>query len=594
MKMTLSKTLAAYILAAICTESAIAGYCTPYDIVTVDEGETASIAAEEISFGAYAPLAKDGEGTLQILQGGTTGAPLYVREGNIEIKGSEESPVTLYLGGTQSNSYTNDDDEVVTTVAGNIGGYTPLNIAGNNASVVIDNATVINKRIGSNSAIVVGGVDGSGSLIIQGGGYLNNSRKEEAYGSSLFVGYSGYQNVTEVGNLGWSNGHASTQEANSALSIANRYVGSYTENGFGKGEVIVTDKSKLETAFALYMCEGSFKVDGESSVIIGTEGDGNRSGGALAYQENSNSKLEILGKSSFTYANGGTSGNNYPIQFADTKNNTSVTINIIGESCLNAVGNRGTVGDTSYSVRMATNDEIASSVDITVRGGSSLNIGETLMGSQNGNGKVSVTIDDSSSYKGNELVMQKGATIDNAGTITMDTIVMNGGKLILIEGATVEGSILTVKAGAELAAGRELDVAEVSSLGLSTVATGGLPVVANLDTKLVLENNAVLTLNGGVIDMNGKDLSIASDVEISFLNYESATDENGYITIFKNVGRVNEGISEVEMIVNGIAVTADVNENGNVSIHSSSIPEPTTATMSLIALAALAARRRRK
>ncbi len=83
--------------------------------------------------------------------------------------------------------------------------------------------------------------------------------------------------------------------------------------------------------------------------------------------------------------------------------------------------------------------------------------------------------------------------------------------------------------------------------------------------------------DGVGLDMNGKSLTMGSNVQVTYTG---------------NVGNAAAEGTEYELTLNGQATTATV-AGGNIVI-AASVPEPTTATLSLLALTALAARRRRK
>ena len=174
----------------------------------------------------------------------------------------------------------------------------------------------------------------------------------------------------------------------------------------------------------------------------------------------------------------------------------------------------------------------------------------------------------------------KGAITLNAGTLSLqDGAILQATKVIIAAGATLE---ITTTSRVE---------SEVMFL-FGDASTDSL-IETTLDADLYMKENSVLKLSDTTFNMNGKDLIIEDNV--TFL-CEDISAEGGAITLFGNVGSVTNSKGEAveEITVNGFTVSVN-NENGNVVVVvPSSVPEPTTATLSLLALCGLAMRRRRK
>ena len=174
-------------------------------------------------------------------------------------------------------------------------------------------------------------------------------------------------------------------------------------------------------------------------------------------------------------------------------------------------------------------------------------------------------------------------TSDIAGSITLhngtlslqDDAILKATELIIKEGATLEG-ICTNE-----------EIAMVFAMSAEDEAV--LDSVASLDADLVLEDGAILNMVGGSIDLNGKALTMGSNVQVSYTGNAAEGEE---VVLFRNVGSTDA--TEFELTLNGKTTTATLSDGNVVVEYTASVPEPTTATLSLLALAALAARRRRK
>lgn len=127
-----------------------------------------------------------------------------------------------------------------------------------------------------------------------------------------------------------------------------------------------------------------------------------------------------------------------------------------------------------------------------------------------------------------------------------------------------------------------------------TMNSGKLNIIGDVET-------GALTLNGGTInfdadatiDLGEESLILGDNVAIT-LNVDSLDDTDG-VTLFKTTGNVS-GLDELTvtfMDATGATKEAAVSFS-NGSVVTGTIPEPTTATLSLLALVGLAARRRRK
>ena len=207
------------------------------------------------------------------------------------------------------------------------------------------------------------------------------------------------------------------------------------------------------------------------------------------------------------------------------------------------------VAAAGYQFKKGTDGAIAAGADMTVRSGASLA------------SEVALALGD--------LELEQGALLSSSKTIT------------------VSGAFLT-------------SLQESASFSLRNAVTPSVSVDADLD----LREATSITLNTAV-DMNGHDLFLNADRPITI----SLSEVDGSILFFENIGTLSVLTTDgIEVITEGMDLTQyfnitsadDADLSGyslvyaNKALSMSIVPEPTTATLSLLALAALAARRRRK
>ncbi len=220
---------------------------------------------------------------------------------------------------------------------------------------------------------------------------------------------------------------------------------------------------------------------------------------------------------------------------------------------------------------------------------------------------------------GNSTLKVQGASV-SAGTSTSYKIEIAGSNsLELSDGASITTNTVYIKSQASLSVADTMkrgahalaEVAEAAPLVFNTA------IGAELNANLNLAGGATFEVDGACIDMNGHNITfgVTSSTEkiALLLTPGAAYEEDSLILLFANAGNVTFSADKVTGKPTGSMLTlmaADyfsgdwINENtqliydqGNVyvtGVNTVQIPEPTTATLSLLALAALAARRRRR
>ncbi len=260
------------------------------------------------------------------------------------------------------------------------------------------------------------------------------------------------------------------------------------------------------------------------------------------------------------------------------------------------LNNSGTVViDTNYVVNIMANGEPFKAANTThIEGGQIIN---------NAGGKIEVV---------NELELQNNSSVTNNGTISASEITLKGEATLTNSGtiksdkwfnledaaqATNSGTIdsriwmednssLTLETGSETL--QLLYVGYTSTLNID----GDVSMKGGLNTDYATAAEIVFTL-GSSIDLGGNALTLDPDLIKLVLVVDGTVDENTTVTaqsLFTNYDEDNSTISDSMVVYlrgsDGSQVTT--------TLGAITVPEPTTATLSLLALAALAARRRRK
>lgn len=561
MKIRLPKAMLAAVLSAMLISGVHAATMYPNEVLEIGAGETTTWNnLDNLQGGdADSPFVKDGEGTLRLenVQGSTTDyykAPIVAREGKVEFVDS-----TIYAHGAY-------------TPSGHANTW--LMVGGQNAEMTFTNSS-FNIATGE-THMNVGTADGSGTLT------LDNTNMKIT--GSIFSGFHSYAGNEDSWGLGWYynyNGTAATDdipaENQNSKSIEHRYTeGSYTDgyNGqnrkFGEGTINVTNGSKLDVATAFTMGTSTLNVDGAGSSVVSQTGYGGIVADGSGWED---TYAIILGRwsgaeSTINVTNGAQieSDGQLRTQRSSSLANTYNEINVDGEGSkfhVKATANLGLYEGTNNTtvVNIKNGGEAAfaktvmgaSGVDVNIDSASTLSsdLIEVKNGSLDNDGTISAYTDDSVEA----MLKLVGGSVVNTGTIEIDTMI-DSGDLTLNGGLMAD---ITMNGG-------ELYV-EGSSKTESLTLNGG---------KVWFSEGAVLDLQGNELVLNGADLvlMVADDAQLS-----------DKYTLFTNASQ------DVEF--NITLVDAQGNELGSAT-GVASIPEPTTATLSLLALAGLAARRRRK
>lgn len=175
---------------------------------------------------------------------------------------------------------------------------------------------------------------------------------------------------------------------------------------------------------------------------------------------------------------------------------------------------------------------------------------------------------ESTSYQTFEV--QAGSTFINSGSVTASFNVNNNSFITANDGSSFEGS---------------MKLGSTANGGTTGTLTLNGAVTMNLSEKLNVANGCLIFTEGSTLDMKGGAITLSDTASIIY-EVEGSVDENTPIE------------------VNGFILNTKVNYDWEVTVKGSDgtsyvttmaklVPEPTTATLSLLVLCGLAMRRRR-
>lgn len=251
------------------------------------------------------------------------------------------------------------------------------------------------------------------------------------------------------------------------------------------------------------------------------------------------------------------------IKGGELTNNATGTINVI-----NGIG----FGDAAQSLKVDNKGTISSGDEVEIKGSTEFSNAGTLSAAGD------ITITGNANFENTGLLDTEGylhltATggMTNAGTIEGTTWIHgDGAQLTAVDGSTMQTVFLYN--------GSLVIEGAVNSGKISDYGVGGGEIVFTMD--------GVLNMNGKVVSLTNTDIVLLVDFDITDGDLTSDFSFLQKDDFFINAGATTFGS-------NTTIVLRD--SEGHEAVREvASIPEPTTATLSLLALAALAARRRRK
>ena len=487
-----------------------------------------------------------------------------------------------------------------------------------NAVKVAGNATICGTFEGKIS------VDAGKELIFESGTSAR-SGIDLGQNSALDLGTNQiYSTITLVGDASLGNG-----TVNADVAVGDSHKLTLTSDLGGTGTIILNEQSSLNTV--TYILSNAVKVAGNASI------QGSFSGKITVDEDK---KLVF---NSGTTANGGIDlANNAALDLGG--NQTSTAINLAGDA---TIGN-GTINDGSLDVAVEKTLTLRGNVDgtrtislntdSTLRLSNDTSVANKITGGlsativQTGNESATLT-GDLSGFTGNVKVESGGAlTILNAGS--MDTVTVESrGVLNIMNADSMDNVTMDVTLGRRAILGvyTGANAVEASEGTLTISADHRLAAAfhAQLNANLVMESGSVLDVaatggeSGGLhmgstvtLDPGNVLLSEADMDAVNGLRYMQAYDlfsgvdglslDSG-ANFLEELGLSDPWVKASEVFANDLFKSAEreyylfysgKNQGGAVgyegTVYLMRIPEPATGTLSLLALTALAARRRRK
>lgn len=573
----------------------------PNEVLTVEKDKTVTWTNyDNMQNGdAASPLVKDGEGTLRFekVQGSRSDyykAPLVAREGKVEVVDS-----TMYAHGAYvPNPYAT----------------TWIMVGGKNAEMSFTNSS-FNIATGE-THMNVGTADGNGTLSLD--------KTNMKITGSVFTGYHSYANNEDSWGLGYYynyNGTAATDdipaENQNPKSTEHRYTeGSYTDgyNGqnrkFGEGTINVTNGSTLDVATAFTMGYATLNVSGKGSLVKTQTGYGGIVQDDSDYVD---TYAVILGRwsgaeSKISITDGARMEMDGQLRTVRSSSlvNTKSTVEVSGkgsELMVKATANLGiynTSGKNTTTVKAVL--------------GGTLNFAKAVLGYD-----VDMSIGEGSFYNGTSLHMKSDSVIvTNSGLMTVESVLVEGGLLTnsgtIAGDITVDGGTFTMADDA-VAAGLTATSGTINLSGNVTftgaVSLGGSVSESSLallggDTETLtvyIAKDTNIVLDDSILSVDGQQFVVGDNTEIIVdlgnVAYEEGTQlftlSGSDGTLLTDTAAALEDKVKVTWMdeESGTRQEASGNEVSG-SIATVVVPEPTTATLSLLALCGLCARRRRK
>ncbi len=447
-----------------------------------------------------------------------------------------------------------------------------------------------NTTLGSGIDVLVGiGIDSAKSATITNGLYING----------------GYLKMGRQGNYNAQNGNVQTQgnRTEKDSQFVNVISGPFKQTG---GEAELLGKTYLNVS-KIEQTGGTMKLAydptvgydylrlGQSATTISQSGGTMDIEGKIIYGKNGNGNMKLTIEQSsgkLSLQNG--------VMFT-TENNDANNASVIKQTGAGSIELNG-----DYSSAIFNLEQSGANANLTLKNGAVMNANEVKQTAATAKLTVeedakltaaSITISGSLVNKGtiNGDVTIKGSvartfsvrstnddilsnTLENSGTINGE-VILDGGTLVVADDDSVIKGIKTTENGGKI----EVN-GSVTMSGDMELSDAVELIFSGEDSAINMAENTELKLNGAkiAVTLTDADLENLSGVKL----FTSADEEDA------NWGSYEVAVLDSTGKDTGKKAVLNYNAGGDVTLEA--VPEPTTATLSLLALAALASRRRRK
>lgn len=466
-----------------------------------------------------------------------------------------------------------------------------------------------------NAQFVVDDLSGTGTLNIKGtdGGA---SSSEPAYYSMKLDNFSG--------TIAIANSSATVKRTFSSLADLASVQTNYTVTGGTITNVCTANFSEGDVTLGDVACELSGTISGGS--ITGGSADVTISGNVTGGTINGNDHITISGQiSGGSVENATLSGNvisggsiNNVTLAANERLNVqgggSVTIGNVTHATTGGAYGYGLIVSGTTALTMNGEADFTSNEfnKIGIQNGSSLTVANggdvtcAQLGWSDNSMNGTTTVEQGGSLTAASAYVKSftnagttevtgtlnAETIVNSGTMTVNALAaINDGANVTLNGGTLNIqneahiSALTLGAGAEITVNDHAGMLTTSALTVNGDST--------VNANLVFAENSTVTFAAGSVTL-GCDIDFGTGTTISLgESYLDTLRTDGKVLLFADVDHYSDNLESIMVTGNFTPGHLLAVEQGNGKFSIYATPEPATATLSLLALAGLMARRRR-
>lgn len=475
------------LLAAVLASMSTGAYAVnPTGSIDVDAGATETVTSIGTS-GSASCITKLGEGTA-VLDSSLTSvnSTIRVMEGTLKIGDADAvSPSTVAIS-TNYGTY-----------------YEVLTVGGKDATLILNNVNVKT----SDACVTVGGGDGNGTLIVENGSNADFGGTNNFILGDVVGGY--YSEAADIDFVGTNAGK--TDGSGNTLS---------------HGVVTVRGGSSLTTSYGnFWMGDGVVNVEDNSKFYMGGIYGAK---GWLGMHKNSTSQINISGGSQMIVQT--------PSFCSNYQDNTTVEFNVTGKGSALIVEEKGLNGKAvSADFNCMWGDNSMTSINVTDGAEVDLRCQSTALGSsRKPNEKVNVNVDADSSMKAVKVYSYEGATIKNAGEITLKSLSFSGGAIDNTGTINITDSLFIFgKSTMAITLNPENMKNAVISMGEDSVLYVGDDVTLDITLTSNVQSGSKFRILSGDFDNELFEAGVTLNVEGAVL--ESDAEGNVYLTFGSDV-----------------------------------------------------------